>query len=100
MATAPTITLLHPSDLQFGPHHRLAGPSSPGGLLHRLRDDLARMRDEEGLKPDLVLLTGDLTEYGLKSQFDQLLSFVHGLVEVTELGPRQMAESEARARRL
>ncbi len=91
MALAPSITLLHLSDLQFGPHHRFEGPSAPGGLLHRLRGDLARMRDDEGLKPDLVLLTGDLTECGLKSQFTELLSFVNGLVEVTEnSGPRRI----------
>jgi HipA-like protein len=90
VANAPPITLLHLSDMQFGPHHRFERPDAPGGLLHRLRDDLGRMRDEEGLRPDLVLLTGDLTEYGLKSQFSELLSFAHGLVEVTELPPRRI----------
>jgi HipA-like protein len=90
VANAPSITLLHLSDLQFGPHHRFERSDAPGGLLHRLRDDLARMRDEEGLRPDLVLLTGDLTEYGLKSQFAEMLSFAHGLVEVTELPPRRI----------
>ncbi|WP_437908418.1 HipA N-terminal domain-containing protein [Sorangium sp. So ce327] len=84
------VTLLHLSDLQFGPHHRFEGPSSPGSLLQRLRDDLDRLREEEGTRPDLVLLTGDLTEYGMKSQFDQLLSFAHGLTEVTELAPRRV----------
>ncbi|WP_437769124.1 HipA N-terminal domain-containing protein [Sorangium sp. So ce281] len=84
------VTLLHLSDLQFGPHHRFEGPSSPGSLLQRLRDDLDRLREEEGTRPDLVLLTGDLTEYGMKSQFDQLLSFAHGLTEVTELPPRRV----------
>ncbi|WP_437299044.1 HipA N-terminal domain-containing protein [Sorangium sp. So ce426] len=84
------VTLLHLSDLQFGPHHRFEGPSSPGSLLQRLRDDLDRLREEDGTRPDLVLLTGDLTEYGMKSQFDQLLSFAHGLTEVTELPPRRV----------
>lgn len=90
VANEPVITLLHLSDLQFGPHHRFEGPGSPGSLLSRLRDDLDRLRKEEALRPDLVLLTGDLTEYGLKSEFDQLLSFAHGLTEVTELPPRRI----------
>ncbi|AGP35197.1 metallophosphoesterase family protein [Sorangium cellulosum] len=90
MVKQKPITLLHLSDMQFGPHHRFEGPSSPGSLLQRLRDDLERLRDEEGIRPDLVLLTGDLTEYGMKSQFDQLLSFAHGLTEVTELAPRRV----------
>ncbi|WP_437679801.1 HipA N-terminal domain-containing protein [Sorangium sp. So ce131] len=90
MVQQKPITLLHLSDMQFGPHHRFEGPNSPGSLLHRLRDDLDRLRDEEGIRPDLVLLTGDLTEYGMKSQFDQLLSFAHGLTELTELAPRRV----------
>ncbi|KYF61282.1 hypothetical protein BE11_17105 [Sorangium cellulosum] len=90
MVKQKPITLLHLSDMQFGPHHRFEGPSSPGSLLHRLRDDLDRLREEDGVRPDLVLLTGDLTEYGMKSQFDQLLSFAHGLTEVTELAPRRV----------
>lgn len=90
MVKQKPITLLHLSDMQFGPHHRFEEPSSSGSLLHRLRDDLNRLREEEGIHPDLVLLTGDLTEYGMKSQFDQLLSFAHGLTEVTELPPRRV----------
>jgi len=93
VAAAPHVTLLHLSDIQLGPHHRFEAPSAPGGLLHRLREDMDRMRAEEGLRPDLVLLTGDLTEYGLKSQFNDLLSFAHGLVEVTELPPRRIVVS-------
>ncbi|WP_437289913.1 HipA N-terminal domain-containing protein [Sorangium sp. So ce406] len=90
MVKQKPITLLHLSDMQFGPHHRFEGPSSPGSLLHRLRDDLDRLREEEGIRPDLVLLTGDLTEYGMRSQFEQLLYFAHGLTEVTELAPRRV----------
>ena len=88
MANHPGLTLLHLSDLQFGPHHRFEGPGSPGSLLSRLRDDLDRLRREEGLEPDLVLLTGDLTEYGLKSHFDPLLSWIALLERDAEL-PKQ-----------
>jgi HipA-like protein len=90
VANPRPITLLHLSDPQFGPHHRFEGPASPGGFLHRLRDDLARLRAEEGVRPDLVLLTGDLVEHGLKSQFEELYAFAHGISEVTELAPRRV----------
>ncbi|MGK3965364.1 HipA N-terminal domain-containing protein [Sorangium sp. So ce118] len=90
MSKQKPITLLHLTDMQFGPHHRFEGPTSAGSLLQRLRDDLERLREQEGIRPDLVMLTGDLTEYGMKSQFDQLLSFAHGLTEVTELSPRRV----------
>jgi HipA-like protein len=90
VTTESRITLLHLSDVQFGPHHRFEPASSPGSLLHRLRDDLAKMKEDEGLKPDLVLLTGDLTEYGQKPQFDEVLSFAQGLAEVTELSPHRI----------
>ena len=90
MTNEPRITLLHLSDLQFGPHHRFEGASSPGSLLNRLRDDLEKLQKEEDVRPDLVLLTGDLTEFGLKSHFDQMLSFAQGLADVTELPARRI----------
>ena len=53
MTNEPRITLLHLSDLQFGPHHRFEGAGSPGSLLHRLRDDLEKLR-EEGVRPEIA----------------------------------------------
>lgn len=63
-----TITILHVSDMQFGRNHRF-GRLGLGGadekfdtLVKRLTDDLDKLRDDQGLKPDLVALTGDLAE--------------------------------------
>lgn len=88
----PTVTILHVSDMQFGRNHRF-GRLGLGGadekfdtLLKRLTDDLDRLRDEQGLKLDLVALTGDLAEWGKKKEFDDVYDFCVGLQEHMKLG--------------
>jgi len=79
-ADEPAVTILHVSDMQFGKHHRFADPD--GGfdtLLRRLCDDLALLARDHGLRPDLVALTGDLAEWGMKREFDQVAAFGGGL---------------------
>src|SRR5262245_55371739 len=74
--TGPAITVLHLSDLQFGKYHRF-GRVSDGGdslstLAQRLCDDLDLLRREYGLAPDLIALTGDLSEWGKKRELDDV----------------------------
>jgi 3',5'-cyclic AMP phosphodiesterase CpdA len=82
MSTPRPITLLHLSDLQFGRYHRFERPSattqqgSPDNLFTRIQEDLELLMKEEGLTPDLLVVTGDLTEWGRKSEFDEVLSFL------------------------
>ena len=52
---------------------------------HGLRDDLQYLEREHGLRPDLVVLSGDLAEWGLKPEFDDLLPFVEGLIQLLKL---------------
>jgi 3',5'-cyclic AMP phosphodiesterase CpdA len=79
------ITVLHLSDLQFGKNHRFGNTTLPGGdnpydtVLQRLILDLKGLEKEHGLKPDLMILTGDLAEWGMKSEFDQVLKLIKGL---------------------
>lgn len=86
------ITILHVSDMQFGRNHRF-GRLGLGGtdekfdtLLKRLTDDLDKLRRDHGIKPDLVPLTGDLAEWGLKKEFADVLKFCVGLQEHLGLG--------------
>jgi len=82
----PAVTILHISDMQFGKHHRFADPA--GGfdtLLRRLCDDLDLLSRENGLKPDIVALTGDLTEWGMKQEFEQVAAFGEGLLVGSQL---------------
>src|SRR5262249_46128128 len=60
--------------------------------LHaRLHDDLARLSNEDGLHPDLVVVTGDLAELGLRSELKQAFAFVAALAEAVELPRHRVA---------
>lgn len=92
----PALTILQVSDMQFGRHHRF-GRLGLGGadeafdtLLHRLGDDLAELRRDRGIAPDLVVLTGDLAEWGMKKEFDDVLAFIEGLAKKLGLGRERM----------
>ncbi len=87
----PAVTILHVSDMQFGKNHRFADPD--GGfdtLLRRLCDDLDLLARENSLKPDLVALTGDLAEWGMKREFEQVAVFGEGLLRHLKLDPDRL----------
>lgn len=89
------LTVLHLSDVQFGKDHRFAGlrlaaPDAPyQTLLARLVEDLDGLNDEEGkpLQPDLIFVTGDLAEWGRKSELDDALAMIQGLSGHLHLPP-------------
>ncbi|MCP4697050.1 MAG: NACHT domain-containing protein [Gammaproteobacteria bacterium] len=90
-----TITLLHLSDMQFGAHHRFGVKTdTPDAALDtlsaRLLQDLDSLRQEHGLKPDILLLTGDLTEQGQKTEFEDFYRFADSLTSALELPRRQV----------
>src|ERR1043165_2244826 len=90
-AGEPAVTILHVSDLQFGKHHRFADPG--GGfdtLLRRLCDDLDGRAPDPGLRPDLVALTGDLAEWGMRSELEQVAVFAEGLRAHLSLAPERV----------
>lgn len=78
------LTILHLSDMQFGKNHLFQDkvPYPDGrfeSLWERLRDDLDERRTQEGLVPDLVVVSGDLAEWGLPSEFKQAGTFLEQL---------------------
>lgn len=85
------ITLLHLSDTQFGPNHRFGGLGLPppdnqfDTLLVRLKDDLQGLEKNYGLRPELVILSGDLAERGQGSEFMDFLKFIDKLVQFLKL---------------
>jgi hypothetical protein len=90
MSRDRSITFLHLSDIQFGKNHRfgmkLDRPDEAADtLLHRLLDDLRQLEKDHDLRPDLIVLTGDLAEWGLKREFDAVMEFVAGLAEALAL---------------
>ena len=92
-----SVTLLHISDMQFGRNHRFGRLGLPGTdaefdtLLQRLTDDLASLRDGEHLlQPDLLVVSGDLAEWGKKSEFDDTSVFLERLTEFLGLSRRRV----------
>jgi 3',5'-cyclic AMP phosphodiesterase CpdA len=84
MNAARPITVLHLSDMQFGRNHRFGVAITPEGdnpydtLRERLILDLEKLRQDEVI-PDLMIMTGDLAEWGRKPEFDGVFDLIVGL---------------------
>lgn len=91
------LTVLHVSDPQFGVNHLFGGNGlTPADQAHdtlfqRLHDDLAGLAGEHGLRPDLMVVTGDLAEWGKRGEFDQVVEFLAALAEAAGLPRRHVA---------
>jgi len=90
-----SITILHLSDLQFGRHHLFAEEgackdAAYDTLFQRLRMDLRELDSGHELRPDLVILTGDLAEWARSKEFEQLSLFAGKLQEHYELPRRRI----------
>ena len=91
------LTILHLSDTQLGGQHLFGGRGSVtadrahGALLRGLRDDLAWLATEHGLRPDLMVVTGDLTASGLPDEFEQVTGYLAALAEAAEIPRRHVA---------
>nr|MDT0656633.1 NACHT domain-containing protein [Micromonospora sp. DSM 115978] len=89
----PEATVLHISDTQFGRYHRFSGDdrSLAAHLLADLRSlldgDLSEV-DIPGI--DLIVLSGDLTEQAVRSEFDQARAFIDQLCVRTGLDYRRV----------
>lgn len=84
-----SVTIVHLSDLQFGKFHRFPEDADPtntfDSLLHRLIADFDYLRENHGITPDLLIMTGDLAEWGRKSELQQVLTFVSGAAKALGL---------------
>lgn len=85
-----TVTLLHLSDLQFGRNHRFGNlqfgdPNAKfDTLTTRVRDDLLILQGE-GVRPDLLIVSGDLAETGATKEFDDAEKFLCDLIDHLKL---------------
>jgi 3',5'-cyclic AMP phosphodiesterase CpdA/tetratricopeptide (TPR) repeat protein len=81
-----TLTLLHISDLQFGRNHRFGHlhEGDPDAkfdtLFSRLSDDISVL-EGESVRPDLVVVSGDLVEVGSRVEFEDAEKFLGELVD-------------------
>lgn len=110
-ATRPTgdapITLLHVAGPRFG--RGLAAADEPieaGELQAGIWADLTRLADAGAPRPDLLVVTGDLTESGSIRECEQALTFLTGLRVLLGLepghlivvpGPRDVTKAACRA---
>jgi WD40 repeat protein/3',5'-cyclic AMP phosphodiesterase CpdA len=96
-APVAELTVLHVSDPQLG-HGDVLGTDGrliraddgDEALFGRLHADLTGLEDEHGLRPDLLVVTGDLTEWGRPSEFEQVVKFLTGLAEAVALPRRNV----------
>ena len=86
MGAQDSITLLHVSDMQFGRNDRFGNLVSQDldaefdTLFQRLSDDLAVV-EQQGVKPQIIVISGDLTEWARKTEFDDAFEFLVKLSE-------------------
>jgi WD40 repeat protein/3',5'-cyclic AMP phosphodiesterase CpdA len=91
------LTILHVSDTQFGKDYLFGGnglipaDGADASLFDRLHQDLAWLREESGLNPDLIVVTGDLAESGLRSEFARASRFLAALAEAAEVPRKHVA---------
>jgi 3',5'-cyclic AMP phosphodiesterase CpdA len=80
---APSVTILHISDTQFGEHHRFEADSLAGHLIR----DLSQLADLGVPAIDLAVLSGDIAEKGQKGEYQQALEFIEAILSHTGIGP-------------
>ncbi len=88
VVSSQAVTILHLSDLQLGDTDRFGGAASGDpvqAILDPLGEDLRTLRDEHDLRPEIIVLTGDLTSRGLGSEFRDVLRLIEGLLELLRL---------------
>ncbi|MGV3615211.1 MAG: metallophosphoesterase [Fimbriimonas sp.] len=78
------------SDMQFGKYHRFAKQHGPvpnhlDDLYHRLTSDLELLRTQKSLRPDLIICTGDLAEWGRPVEFTDAFDFLTKLCKQYDL---------------
>ncbi|MFD1937690.1 TIR domain-containing protein [Nonomuraea mangrovi] len=89
--TRDTLSVLHLGGTRFGRALPDPGePFTPEDLQARIWADLTRMQDKGMPKPDLMVVTGDLTESGTLTQFGHATQFLTSLRVLLGLEPRRL----------
>jgi WD40 repeat protein/uncharacterized protein YjbI with pentapeptide repeats/3',5'-cyclic AMP phosphodiesterase CpdA/type II secretory pathway predicted ATPase ExeA len=87
----PAVTVLHLSNTRFSRSGLTAQPNAtpiegrPRAAARALVDDLRRVRDDHGAEAQAVVVSGDVADLGLRSEYDQFLSFAAELCTGLEL---------------
>ncbi|HET8659652.1 MAG TPA: pentapeptide repeat-containing protein [Micromonosporaceae bacterium] len=79
------VSVLHLADLRFGIDHGVAGADVTGaghrygGPAGRLLEDLGRLREREGVTPDLVVVAGDIAQSAIPKEYEAAYAFLDDL---------------------
>lgn len=73
------ISILHMSDLQFGAYHRFAGDFDPKNFADWFAASLIENCLSDGETIQLVIVSGDVAEMGLRREFDEGRGFFEQL---------------------
>lgn len=92
------VTLLHLSDLQFGRHHTNLGDREPlykdersyGDELAKLQADVSRVKIAYDISPDFIVITGDIAEWSLKSEYQKANKFLLGIADICKIPRRRV----------
>ncbi len=85
------LTVLHVAGPRFGRGLIQPGaPATAGELQARIWGDLAHLSGAGAPTPDLLLVTGDLTESGSRRECEEALSFLTGLRVLLGLEPHRL----------
>lgn len=84
-ASSGVVRWLHLSDLHFTATQRWDRRNVSQSLLRYLAGEVA----DQGLTPDLVLVTGDIAQSGQPAEYDQAELFLRALMDTLGLDPRQ-----------
>jgi WD40 repeat protein/uncharacterized protein YjbI with pentapeptide repeats/3',5'-cyclic AMP phosphodiesterase CpdA len=87
--TAPreAVSVLHVPGPRFG---RVGDPVGPGALQERIWADITTLADRGAPAPDLVVVSGDLTESARLREIDDALRFLVGLRDMIGVEPDRL----------
>lgn len=89
--------ILHLSDIQFGAHHRFSGcgnhedsdaflnprygdNNSFQTLSAKIDDDLKILFEERNLRPNILVISGDLAEWSLEDEYNNVEAFICSII--------------------
>lgn len=93
------VSLMHLSDLQFGRHHADPGERPPlyrddnsyDDELAKFKADLKRVKNAYDIKPDIIVVTGDVAEWSRKPEYDVASNLLSELANECDLPRRNVA---------
>ncbi len=90
------ITILHLSDIQYGPHHVDKDKGNHdetdySSQLDKLKSDLKILDEKKKIKPNFIVITGDIAETSDQDEYKLAEEFIGGIAEHLKIDRRFVA---------